>query len=216
MRRYSPAPPAAQKVTLQPTSKCQLLRKSANEEMERENFQNSLVLLNRSLLECDMRKSEAALCYGNRATVYKLNDYNSCCLESIRLAEGYYPFELKQKLLDMKELCLDPEAQDKHEEFPNTFDQLSHPASFSLPFFVDGIEMSEEEDSGHDGRYLIAAHDFKAGDIIAVIDLELQQGHASHLIEPSNRAWGCYNCLKVNNLNLRLADGCPGGELKLH
>lgn len=173
MRRCSPrAPPTAQRVTPQPPSNCQLLRKSANEEMERGNFQNSLVLLNRSLLECDMRKSEAALCYGNRATVYKLNDYNSCCLESIRLAEGYYPLELKQKLLDMKELCLDPDAQDKHEEFPNTFDQMSHPASFSLPFFVDGIEMSEE-DSEHDGRYLIAAQDFKAGDIIAVIDREL-------------------------------------------
>lgn len=198
----------------EPSTQSGNLRKAANDEMEKQNFQTSLVLFNQALLACGKGlsgRADAALCYGNRATVYKLNSYNNCCLQSIELAEPHYPREKIQKMLDMRKLCLNPEDGKKDAEksvFPNTFDQLPRPASFSLPFFVDGIELIENETFG---RHLIAKQDFQAGEIVAVISRE-NHNCSSNIIEQANLAWACYHCLNVNNLNLMKNEECCQGE----
>lgn len=95
-----------------------------------------------------------------------------------------------------------PQRQKAIETPRNPF-KLSYDVNPKLPFFINALEMRE---NAKFGKHLVTTRNLLAGDVIAVIN--------PHFIVLTKKAIDlvsvCYNCLKINDLDLIVTGGCKG------
>lgn len=180
-------------------------REEGNRLYTQGQFFAAIAQYNKALIYARKDPYRMAMCYSNRSAVYLKLEYFAHCLNNISLAEPHYPKDKIQKLHDRRQQCLvlmakcdEKSLADLDHDF-----KLSYEPNKRLPFFIDAIEMREDDTFG---KQLITTRDLKAGDVIAVIDKPL--GRAIYSIH-QNHPMGCYTCFKTNNGDLVPGD-CAG------
>lgn len=187
------------------------LRLLGNEKFNKQIYYEALHFYNLALTRIgEETKSEetAALIYANRSAVYLEKKFFKHCLNNIEMALPHYPKDKIQKLHGRREKCLkmmETEDDKAIQPMKKPF-VLSHKSNPKLPIFIDAIKLKKNSTFGN---HLIIDRDLKAGDVIAVID--------NCLTFPAVRDYvslpSCYNCLDINNFDLKLFDGCSEGEI---
>lgn len=188
------------------------LRELGNDEFRNSqhfNYTNAFFLYNLALLKAGENKVKAALCYGNRSAVYMEMNYYSHCLKNIELAEKHFPRDKLPRLQQRREKCLkmmneDGMNNDKMVDPHRNAFRLSYLANRTVPFFVNVLELRENEKYG---RHLITTRDLKAGDVIF-------QADPFCIPTTKSQSWSCYNCERVNNFDLMASVTCKHGENK--
>jgi len=162
------------------------------------NYFAAIVHYNRSMLMARGNQLVNSLCYANRAAVYLNLNYFEHCLHNLDLAEPNYPPEKIHKLHERRQKCLEMMKSNVDEglkAFKHEF-KLSYEPNPKLPFFIDALELHEDEKYG---KHLITTRDLKAGDVIAVMD---EPWKMSALSKFQNHMMGCYTCADANNGDL--------------
>lgn len=183
-------------------------RKVANNEFRNREFQSALSLYNFALIKAGDDKVQAALAYACRAAVYLEVGFYKHCLHNLDLAESHFPSEKISQIHDRRQKCLllMQSKQDMElENLPDNFHQLSYEANPKLPFFINALELREDETFG---RHLITTRDLKAGDVAAVIENPWIFPDTADIVVTN----ACYHCMKVQDLNLVTGEKCKGGE----
>ena len=169
-----------------------------NKCFENKKWMDALIYYNKSI---SFGSSKQILCliYANRSAVYfEIQRYKEC-LENIELArKNGYPKNKMDKLNKREEKCKELMIQENLEKIQITeksseIFQLSYPASKTIPWIVDCVEVKNTEKYG---RGIYAKQDLKAGDIISIEDpvvcILRDDGYYKH----------CANCMKTCMLNL--------------
>lgn len=192
------------------TRMSEFTRNQGNEEFKKGNYRNSLICYNVALMKAEGTSNlKAALCYGNRSAAFLEMGYFSECLHNIDLALAVpdYPESNVKRLQERRQKCLKlmRRVNKEPKSSLSPFSKLSYDANTKMPFFISSIEMIEDSKYG---RHLITTSDLKSGDVIALFD----ESSSIFTMNLENHAWACYNCSKVNNLDLIPVEGCDDGE----
>lgn len=185
-------------------------RKLGNRSFRDRDHGDALRYFNWALINAGEDAVQTSMAYLDRAAVYLHLGFYKHCLHNLDLAEPNLPQTKIQKLNERRARCtrLMNNRQEAQIDPPDYFSQLSYPANPKLPFFIDALELRENETFG---RHIVTTRDLKAGDVAAVFE-KPWNFHDTSEVTVTN---GCYHCMKVNDLDLVPGVECRGGELKL-
>lgn len=163
-------------------------RNIGNAKLKKQKYFEALENLNKSLCFAETGSQEDI--YASRSEVYKEVKEIEKCLINSQLAKGSTRSESNECEKSFHEIKRSKRVDVRE---PWNFFKLSHPANPKIPFVADCLELKNDESFG---RYIVAKHSLKPGDIIAIEEpffknIELS---ASHL--------RCANCLQSNMMNL--------------
>ena len=140
---------------------------------------------------------ELALAYANRSAAYlEESKYDECLLNIQWARENDYPADKLEKLKEREDKCKELKASGfKHENaVPDGYFNLSYPPNPKIPFLADCLEIRLIAEGR---RGIFTKRDLKAGDIVAVEEPIIKFADGSF-----GQVDKCYNCLKVNMMNL--------------
>lgn len=127
-----------------------------------------------------------------------LESFNKClCLAEPKSQENLLAYASRAKVFQ--------EVERRSSENPWNFFQLSYPANEKIPNVANCLELKSDPNFG---RFIVALHDLKPGDVIAIEEpfFKIIDTTATHL--------RCSNCLKSNNMNLVPSDLCSSSKLR--
>jgi len=140
-------------------------RNHGNEHYQLKMFSIALLCYNKSITYAKS-KEVISLAYGNRSAIYSELNLNDECIKNIQWArENGYPQSKMYKLNEREEKCkksINSNVKPDSSILDNF--KLSYPASKTIPFIADCIEMNR-----HDLK-IITKRDLKAGDVISLED----------------------------------------------
>lgn len=157
-------------------------------------FYDALVAFNRSLCLALPGSVEMSLSFEGRSEIYfKVGQFEKC-LKNIKAAREHQLPPDKAFACDEREkLCYEHLGEKLPiDELVNLF-KLSYPANEKIPFIADCLSICECEEFG---RYIVATHDLKPGDVIVAEETPF------NFISSSSLFTRCFNCLKSNMLDL--------------
>lgn len=118
---------------------------AANEFYRNAMFLEALSLYNKSLKSAPNESPSIAMIYALRSAVYFHMGMPKLCLDNITFAEdALYPKEQLDEVR-AKEMTTPPPCQEIN---PWEYFKLSYPANRSIPFIVDCLELSQDEEFG--------------------------------------------------------------------
>lgn len=144
-------------------------RKLANRCFRDRDHGGAIRYYNWALINAGDDAVEASLAHLDRAAVYLNLGFYKHCLHNLDMAEPNLPQSKIQKLNEQRARCTRQmnNRQDAQIDPPDNFSQLSYSANPKLPFFIDALELRENETFG---RHIVTTRDLKAGDVAAVFE----------------------------------------------
>lgn len=134
------------------------------------NYLLALEAYNESLCLAPIESESLAIAYANRSAIYLNAGFYGFCFENIALAlANNYPERLRPKLLQRRDDCLNfmNNERDAIESavYYDKVPELTYPSNPKRPFAIEGLEYAS---SNQFGRFVVAKHDLKPGDVIVV------------------------------------------------
>lgn len=183
----------------------EVFRNEGNKFYKSGQFFEAMKGYNRSLCYAKVDSEHMALAYGNRSAVYLETGEYERCLENIQMARNAgFPEAKLERLAERETQCKKlMETRQPDTDDPWTFFKLSYPPNEKLPFIANCLELNENLTHG---RHIIASHDLKPGDIIALEETPFQA------LNREGAYIRCANCLKSNKMNLISSEDCSQGK----
>lgn len=174
-------------------------RNQGNAHFRKGEFQEALVLYNKSACYADDAET-LSLAFANRSAVYLGVKKYGKCLENIEYARvhGYRVEKLKERERKCRKLMENPDADVKVDEAKKFF-ELTYPANEKIPFIVNCLELRSDEKFGN---YIVARTKLHPGDVIAVEEPFFK------FIDTEACYSRCKHCLKSNDLSLLPCSTC--------
>lgn len=164
---------------------------------------DALTFYNKCLCFAENGSDLLSIGYANRSAVYFELKLFNVCLENIEMARntGRCPNMLMDKLDKLQNHCnisiaaktMKKAKERKKANIPPLVPKLSYPASKTVPYVADCLELYQNKKYG---RHIIANRNLDVGDIIAIED-------AFCVLLPREKLYGqCDNCFIENSRSL--------------